>query len=161
MREFVKHKIAKLGCFLTIALAAIAVAAITKIILVKFGYSSAEASGTALAFEDYFGKGVLFLCVLVGFVLMGLQLRQELQSRSSSLKPPSLPNFSPPVPPSLPSPANAGILNHPHADAFAPKPGRSLLFKCCVVLAGLGGILTFGGVGTIYYLADQYEKEPK
>lgn len=161
MWEFTKHKIAKLGCFLTIALAAIAVAAITRIVLLKLGYSSTEASGTASTVGDYFGKGVLTLGVLVGFVLMGLQLRKELRTRSSLSQPPSLHIGPTPAPPSVPSPMNEGIVSPRHADAHAPKAGRSLLFKGCVVLAGLGGLLAVGGVGTIYYLAGRYEKEPK
>lgn len=161
MWEFFKHKIAKLGCFLLIALAAIAVAAITRIVLLKLGYSSAEASGTASTVGDYFGKGVPSLVVLVGFVLMGLQLRKELRTRSSLSQPPPLHIGPTPAPPSVSSAMNAGIVGPRHADAHAPKAGRSLLFKGCVVLAGLGGLLAVGGVGTIYYLADQYEKEPK
>ena len=161
MWEFFKHKITKLGCFLAIALAAIAVAAITRIVLLKLGYSSAEASGTASTVGDYFGKGVLTLGVFVGFVLMGLQLRNELRTRSSLSQPPPLHNGPTPPPPNLSPPMNAGMVNHPHADTAARKARRSLLFKGCVVLAGLGGLLAVGGVGTIYYLADQYEKQPK
>jgi hypothetical protein len=56
---------------------------------------------------------------------------------------------------------NEGIGNPRQTDASATKPGRSLLFKGCVVVAGLGGLLAVSGVGTIYYLADQYEKQPK
>lgn len=161
MWEFFKHKIAKLGCFVAIALAAIAVAAVTKIVLLKLGCSSTEASGTASTVGDYVGKGVLTLCVLMGFVLMGLQLRKELRTRSSLSQPPPLP-IGPTLPSrGVPSPMNAGIENLRDTDVQAPKARRSLLFKGCLVLAGLGGLLAVGGVGTIYYLADQYEKQPK
>jgi hypothetical protein len=161
MWEYFKHKIAKLGCFFAIALAGIAVAAITKMFLLKLGYSSADASHTASSVGDYVGKGVLTLCVVMGFVLMGLQLRKELRTRSSLSQPPPLPISPTPSSPRVPSPMNAMIENPCGTDANSPKARRSLLFKGCLVLAGLGGLLAVGGIGTIYYLADQYEKQPK
>lgn len=165
MWRFLKDKMAKMGCLLSIAVAAMAVTAIARVILLKLGYSSDEASSTASNVGDYFGKGVLFLCALAGFVLMGLQLRKELQERSSPDQPPPLP---PPLPngraaqlPRLPPAMPPGIVNPLPPTASPPKAGRSPLAKGCMIVAAVGGVLVFAGIGTIYYLADQYEKGPK
>jgi hypothetical protein len=96
MREFIKDKIAKLGCLFGIALVAMAATAVTKLILGWFDYDGASRDALSHQVGEYIGMGLLGLVVLLGFILMGRQFIAELRSRSGSARVPS------PAPPPLP-----------------------------------------------------------
>jgi hypothetical protein len=161
MWELFKHKFVKFGCFLSIALAAIAVTAGAKFILPRFGYNDNEANNTASLVGDYFMKGAVILVVLLGFVVLVFQVRRELRARSSTPKPPHLPSNQTPLPPNHPAPTSAGLMNPRQSPGTPPTVGRSRLFKGCMILVLMGAVLVVGGIGTIYYMAGQYEKLPK
>ena len=97
MWEFIKHKLAKLGCFVMIALMMIAATAITKRVLGWFHYDDASKDALSSQVGEYVGKGLLGLAVLLGFIIMGRQLIAVLRGKSSSRSP----NSS--VPPPLPT----------------------------------------------------------
>lgn len=166
MWEIIKHKFAKLGCFLIIALFAIALTAVTKFLLLKFGYNPTEAGDTASTVGEYFIVGILILLLLGGGVLVALQIGKEVKERSSMPHPPPL--FAglrgrSPAPQSPISPMFSRHVKPPDAEAavYVPKPERSLLFKSCMVLSGLGVLFVVGAVGAILYMADLYEKQSK
>jgi hypothetical protein len=96
MWEFIKHKLAKLGCFALIALMMIAVTAISKVVLGWFHYDEASKDAISSQVGEYVGKGLLGLAVLLGFIIMGRQLAAELRGKRSS--PPPLPPVPPPSP---------------------------------------------------------------
>jgi|688.fasta_scaffold507354_1 hypothetical protein len=99
MWEFIKHKIAKLGCFVLIALMMIAATSVTKLVLGWLHYDDASKEVLSGKIGEYVGKGILGLAVLFGFILMGRQLIAELRSKNNS--PPPLPSTPPPLPPNL------------------------------------------------------------
>jgi hypothetical protein len=96
MWEFIKHKLAKLGCFALIALIMIAATAITRIVLGWFHHDEASKEALSNQVGEYVGKGLLGLVVLVGFIVIGRQLAAELRGKSNS--PPPLPSVPPPLP---------------------------------------------------------------
>lgn len=100
MVEFLKQKLAKLGCFLMIALMAMAATAITKWVLGWFHFDEVSRESAGNKVGEWVGKGMLGFMFLAGMVLMGRQLAAELRGKKST--PPPLPSATtapPPLPP--------------------------------------------------------------
>ncbi|WP_395737374.1 hypothetical protein [Prosthecobacter sp.] len=105
MWEFIKHKLAKLGCFVLIALMMIAATAITKLVLGWFRHDDASNEALSNQVGEYVGKGLLGLAVLLGFIIMGRQLIAELRAKKNP--PPTRPSVPPPLPQSNDKSRNA------------------------------------------------------
>jgi hypothetical protein len=97
MWEFIKHKLFKLGCFLVMALIALAAAALTKVVLGWFHYDEATKEAVGAQVFNYVGKGLLGCVFLLGLVVMARQLIAELRARRG-LPPTRLPAQPPPLP---------------------------------------------------------------
>lgn len=97
MWEFIKHEIAKIGCFALIALMMIAATAITKLVLGWLHHEEASKETLSNQFGEYVGKGLLGLVVVIGFIIMGRQLIAELRGKTGS--PPPNSSALPPLPP--------------------------------------------------------------
>lgn len=93
LSELIKHKLARLGCLFTIALMMIGATALTRLVLGWFRYDETQKEALSKSIGEYFGKGLLGLVVLLGFIMMGRQLVAELRSKRS--QPPTIP--SPPL----------------------------------------------------------------
>ena len=83
MWDLIKHKAAKLGCFITIAFAMLGATFLTRLVLGWFHYDAARSTSISNAVGDYVGDGLLGLTVFLGFLMMGRQLIKELRERSS------------------------------------------------------------------------------
>jgi hypothetical protein len=89
MWDFIKHKLAKLGCLFAIALMTIAATALTKVVLGWFHYDDTQKEALGNSVGEYVGKGLLGLVVLLGFIMMGRQLVAELRGKRA--QPPVIP----------------------------------------------------------------------
>lgn len=96
MWEFIKDKLAKLGCFVLIALMAVAATAISKLVLGWFHYDEASKEAISNQVGGYVAKGLLGFVVLLGFIIMGRQVITELRGKNST-KPPNS-SITPPSP---------------------------------------------------------------
>lgn len=104
MWEIVKHKLAKLGCLMAIALVAMAVTALTKVVLGWLHYNEANKEALGTQVGEYVGKGLLGCLFIAGLIGMVLQIREELRAKRASKQPPLLPKRgTPTAPPPLPS----------------------------------------------------------
>jgi hypothetical protein len=101
MWDFIKHKLAKLGCFFVIALIMIGATALTKVVLGWFHYDETQKVTISDFVGDYIGKGLLGLLVLLGFIMMGRQLVAELRGKRA--QPPVI------APPLIPPPIRRDI----------------------------------------------------
>jgi hypothetical protein len=88
--ELIKHKLATLGCLFTIALMMIGATALTRLVLGWFRYDETQKEALSKSIGEYFGKGLLGLAVLLGFLMMGRQLVAELKGKRS--QPPIIPS---------------------------------------------------------------------
>lgn len=140
MWELIKHKLTKLGCFALIAVAMILVSALTKFILGWFDFDNHTKDKFSESAGEYFGKGVLGLILLAGFIILVIQLRKESSGKRS--KPPSNP---PPIPDDRPPPLQTSITKK----------------KGCITALIILSMLPLMGVAMIWYLASEYEKLPK
>ena len=116
MRDFIKHKLAKLGCFFAIAVIATGATFSTKVILGWFEFDETQKTTISNSVGDYVGKGLLAIVVLLGFVAMGFQLVAELRAKRGQ----------PPVsgPPPLPPHAGRSLreLTSEHDQNLRAKP---------------------------------------
>lgn len=155
MWELIKHKLTKLGCFALIAISMIVVTALTKFILGWFDFDNLTKERFSGSAGEYFGMGILGLIFSIGCVAMVRQLRKELRGKQM-IEPTGASPFiaesyiSPTnLPPSLPSDSNPSALI-----------GRTRKKGCIIAIIVLSTIPLLA-LATIWYLASEYEKQPK
>lgn len=97
MWNFIKQKSTTLGCFVFIAIMAVAATAITKVVLGWFDHDDASTEILSKQVGGYVVKGLLALVVSIGFIMMARQLVSELRGKAGSEQsgqstPPPLPH---------------------------------------------------------------------
>jgi uncharacterized membrane protein YuzA (DUF378 family) len=81
MWQFIKHKLAKLGCFFLIALLMIAVTGITKFVMGLMNYDKLEADLMGRQVGMIVGFLILGVCCVFGSIIFVKQLSVEMQER--------------------------------------------------------------------------------
>ena len=153
MQDFIKHKLAKLGCFVLIAIGMILVSAVTKIMLGWLNFDNFTQARFSEIAGEYFGKSILGLILLVGLLVLAIQLRKELRGKQIQQSPSSSigtsDNLTPNFPPHLPVEMTATISS------------KKVKMRGCMIAIAILLMIPILALATIWYLASEYEKQPK
>lgn len=130
----------------------IMVTALSKLVLSWLDFDHSTKEKLSASAGDYFGKGILALILLAGFGILIIRLRRELCKKATrqSLHPFDRENTLPQNVPPFPADNGTRIVQ--------TKNGKK---KGCIILVVILVMLPIFAITFIWYLASEYEKQPK